>query len=112
MARLRARDHIERDGLTEPEAGIEAFRHDINECWLGDRIDGHLWVSLEKCWDDGLHQQRRHGLRCGEPQDPSRLIARCVNLSQRAFEILKDRPKSRHKPLSGLGWQHAASGSI
>jgi hypothetical protein len=55
-------DHIERNGLTEPEAGVKAFRYDINECWLGDKIDGHLWVPLEKCWDDVLHQQRRHGL--------------------------------------------------
>jgi hypothetical protein len=93
-------DHIERDGLTEPEAGIEAFRHDINECWPGDRIDGHLWVSLEKCWGDGLHQQRRHGLRCGEPQDPTRLIARCVNLSQRAIEISRSSRIGRSRVTS------------
>ncbi len=105
-------NHVGRDGLAEPDAGIEAGRNHVDQRVVDDDLDVDVGEGLQELRDDRQQHQLRRLPRGIEAKRAGRLAAKAVEIFQRVVDITECRTDPLEQPRAGFGQRDTAGGAV
>ena len=81
------RDHVLRNGLRQPDAGVKTLRNDVDGASLHSQFDLHIRIAPEIFRDDRPQDLMRGALLGVDTQHSGRRVAKRVDIFHRAFDL-------------------------
>ena len=105
------RDHVGRDELAHPNAGIEAVLRQIDQFFTRDDLHDHFGIGLRERGQDRLQEERHHGPGDGQAKKAGWPIGQPPGRVAGGNDFVERRSRMLEESLARLGQADAARGA-
>ena len=112
VRRQAHRHHLLRHGHAQPDAGVEAARHQVDRAIVERNIERDVGAELPEAHGQRLDQQCAQRARHGKAQGAGWPALRSVQRRERIVDLFDGRAQAGVQGRAGFGQGHVARGAL